>query len=137
MNEEDDQSLTGTNGTGCCAGSEDVPNFTPGSLDFTNPRSGNPYFNTALFSREMLGQLGDSDRRFFHGPGINNFDMAMVKDMHITESMAFEIRAEFFNIFNHAQFLTPNGNINAGSAFGLVTGAANPRIGQLAAKFLF
>jgi outer membrane receptor protein involved in Fe transport len=76
--------------------------------------------------------------KLFGGPGINNFDMAMVKDVHLTESMALEIRGEFFNTFNHAQFLTPNGNISAGpSAFGFVTNAANPRIGQLAAKFLF
>jgi hypothetical protein len=137
LNEEDDQSLTGTAGTGCCGGSEDVPNRFPGALDFTNPRSGNPYFNTALFGREQLGQLGDSDRRFFHGPGINNFDMALIKDLRLTEAKSLEIRAEFFNVFNHAQFLTPNGNINAGPDFGIVTGAANPRIGQLAAKLLF
>jgi hypothetical protein len=136
MDEEDDASLTGTSGSGCCGGSEDLPNFTPGNLNFTNPRSGNPYFNTSLFSREQLGQLGDADRRFFHGPGINNFDMALEKDLRLTESKALEFRAEFFNTFNHAQFNNPNGNITSG-IFGLVTSAANPRIGQLALKFMF
>jgi hypothetical protein len=47
-----------------------------------------------------------------------------------------QFRGEFFNIFNHAQFLNPSGNINSGS-FGIVTSARDPRIGQLAVKLLF
>jgi hypothetical protein len=53
-----------------------------------------------------------------------------------TESMSLEFRVEFFNIFNHAQFVTPSGLINGGS-FGVVTNANDPRIGQVAAKFHF
>jgi len=135
LNEQDDNSLLGT-GTSGIGGDVDVPNFTPGSLNRTNPRSGLPYFNTALFSTEALGQFGDANRRFFHGPGLNNFDMALVKDLRLTETKSFEFRAEWFNIFNHAQFQTPNGDINSG-AFGLVTGANAARIGQLAVKFYF
>jgi hypothetical protein len=60
----------------------------------------------------------------------------LVKDLRLTETKSFEFRAEWFNIFNHAQFQTPNGDINSG-AFGLVTGANAPRIGQLALKFFF
>ena len=135
LNEQDDNSLLGT-GTSGIGGDVDVPNFAGGSLNRTNPRSGLPYFNTALFSTEALGQFGDANRRFFHGPGLNNFDMALVKDLRLTETKSFEFRAEWFNIFNHAQFQTPNGNINSG-AFGLVTGANAARIGQLAVKFYF
>jgi hypothetical protein len=50
--------------------------------------------------------------------------------------MNLEFRAEFFNIFNHAQFQNVQGNINA-SNFGLAQSAAAPRIGQLALKLLF
>jgi hypothetical protein len=135
LSEQDDNSLLGT-GTSGIGGDVDVPNFTGGSLNHTNPRSGLPYFNTALFSTEALGQFGDANRRFFHGPGLNNFDMALVKDLRLTETKSFEFRAEWFNIFNHAQFQSPNGNINS-AAFGLVTGANQPRIGQLAVKFFF
>jgi hypothetical protein len=39
-------------------------------------------------------------------------------------------------LFNHAQFLTPTGNINS-STFGQVTSGASPRIGQLGLKLLF
>ena len=135
LSESDDNSLLGTNGSGL-GGEVDVPNHTLGSLNFMNPRKGLPYFNTSLFSPEALGQFGDANRRFFHGPGLNNFDMALVKDLRLTETKSLEFRAEWFNIFNHAQFGEPNGNIDS-SIFGLVTSANPPRIGQVAMKFFF
>jgi hypothetical protein len=45
------------------------------------------------------------------------------------------LRFEAFNLFNHAQFMNPTGEIN--STFGVVTSARDPRILQVAAKFLF
>jgi len=62
--------------------------------------------------------------------------MALLKDVRITESKRLEFRAELFNTFNHAQFGLPQGSI-LNSAFGFVTGANAPRIGQFAAKFYF
>ena len=47
-----------------------------------------------------------------------------------------EFRAEFFNVFNHAQFTNPRGDIN-GSDFGQITNARDPRIGQMALKLSF
>ena len=142
MSEQDDNSLLGTEGSGDSAGL-DVPDFTPGNLQVganpracvTNPNC-QPYFNTSLFSLENIGVLGNSNHRFITGPGINNFDMALLKDTHITGDKLIELRFECFNLFNHAQFLTPSGTINS-SVFGVVTGAGNPRIVQLAAKVVF
>jgi hypothetical protein len=134
--ETDDHSLLGTSFTGPIILDVDTPNYTPGSLNIKNPRSGQPYFNTSLFSFETLGVLGNSSRRFFHGPGTNNFDMALLKSTKLTERMNLEFRAEFFNILNHAQFQNVQGNINA-SNFGVAQSAAAPRIGQLALKLLF
>jgi hypothetical protein len=136
ISEQDDNSLLGTWCTGPTCSVVDTPNFTPGPLKFTNPRTGNAYFNTSLFSLEALGQLGNSNRRFFHGPGIANWDLGLLKDLRLTESKMLEFRGEFFNIFNHAQFGLPQGDI-INSSFGLVTSAAAPRIGQLAIKLLF
>ena len=62
--------------------------------------------------------------------------MGLLKNLPLTESKSFQFRFEFFNIFNHTQFMNPNGNINSG-AFGLVTQARDPRIGQVAIKFYF
>jgi len=131
LSENDDNSLIGAN-----AIPVDVPNFAGGHvLQTTNPRKGGTYFNTSLFSNEQLGQFGNSSRRFFHGPGLNNWNIALLKTTKITESKELQLRFEGFNVFNHAQFQNPTGEIN--STFGVVTSARDPRIMQVAAKFLF
>ncbi len=135
-----DTSLLGTNPNGVNNNYLDEPNFTPGPLRIeTNPRNGGLEFNAALFSLPALGELGDSPRRFFYGPGISNFDVALLKVVQLTESKSFQIRLEAFNVFNHAQFYGPtsvNGNIGSPN-FGQVVSAAPPRILQLGAKFYF
>jgi hypothetical protein len=142
LREPDDHSLLGTSYSGPTSNTVDEPNFIPGSLNITDPRKAdeasgrNPYFNKSLFSKEAIGQLGNASRRFFHGPGLNNWDMGLVKDLRITEEKTLQFRAEFFNMFNHTQFANPNGSIRS-STFGFVTGAHAPRIGQVAIKFLF
>jgi hypothetical protein len=136
MIEVDDLSLIGATSPGP-TGDQDEPNYTSGKLLLnTNPRKGGTYFNTSLFSAETLGQFGDAARRFFHGPGFNNWDIALLKNIPIRESKTLEFRAEWFNAFNHAQFNTPDGNIND-STFGVVTSAQPARIGQRAFKFMF
>jgi hypothetical protein len=130
--ESDDNSLLGIGNQGV-----DVPNITPGKiLADTNPRDAQPYVNIALFSREPLGSVGNANRRFFHGPGLNSWDLALLKNLKLTESMSLQFRGEFFSAFNHAQFNTPDGNINDGT-FGMVTSAVGQRIGQVAMKLLF
>jgi hypothetical protein len=129
--ETDDRGLVGE-----FFGNLDTPVYNGAKLQFTNPRSGQPYFNTSAFSLETLGVLNTTHRRFFHGPGINNFDMSLLKDTTISERISAQFRAEFFNIFNHAQFMNPSGNINS-SSFGMVLSARDPRIGQVALKILF
>jgi hypothetical protein len=62
--------------------------------------------------------------------------MALRKLTRVNERLSIEARFEFFNTFNHAQFLNPNGNF-ASSTFGNITGARDPRIGQVALKVIF
>jgi hypothetical protein len=109
---------------------QNCPTFDP-----TIPGSGTGcYFLPQAFAHNTaLGTFGTANRRFFHGPGINNFDMGVTKRIPITEAKALELRGEFFNIFNHAQFLNPSGDIDGN--FGVVTNARDPRIGQLSARF--
>ncbi len=142
MYEMDDQSLLGSTNNSGYFGSPDLPTFTPGKIyDDKNPRHGNAYFKVNLFSPEPLGKIGNSSRRFFHGPGVDNWDMSLIKDTKFAEDKSIEFRAEFFNVFNHAQFqgaFSVDGNLSDGDgAFGFVTSAADPRIGQLGLKFLF
>ena len=61
---------------------------------------------------------------------------ALLKDTAITERIYLQFRAELFNIWNHAQFLTPSG-ITSSASFGKVTAALPPRIGQLSLKLNF
>ncbi len=138
--DDSDNSLLGTLGNGVNNYLLDTPEFKPGPLEInTNPRNGRPEFNTSLFSLEALGQLGDASRRFFYGPGIENYDMALAKTIPFTETKSLELRLEAFNVFNHAQFYGPasvDGEIND-PAFGQVVSAAAPRLLQIAAKFVF
>ena len=112
----------------------------PGSLQINhNPRNGRPYFNTSLFSPNALGTAGNSSRRPFYGPGMDNYDVALHKVTKLTESKSLEIRFETFNALNHAQFFggsSVDGNISS-ATFGYVTRAASPRISQVAARFSF
>jgi len=145
MVETDDQSLLGTSFGGPIILPVDTPNLVS-PVQKMNPRgSGHYFFSTSSFAQSALGQEGDSRRRFFHGPGINNWDMAIVKDTRINERMNVQFRAEFFNLANHAQFLNPSGISTYGgpsgtsntASFGVVTAAAPPRIGQLSLKVSF
>jgi hypothetical protein len=135
-----DTSLLGTIPNGINNNGVDTPNYAQGNLAVnTNPRNGRQAFNTALFSLPELGTLGTAGRRFFYGPGIVNFDMALHMSVPFGESRLLELRLEAFNVFNHAQFYgaaAVNGNITSGS-FGQVTSAAAPRLIQVATRFSF
>jgi hypothetical protein len=135
-----DTSLLGTIPNGINNNGVDTPDFTPGNLKVnTDPRNGRPAFNASLFSLPVLGQIGTAPRRFFYGPGISNFDVALEKKVRLSESKSLEFRLEAFNVGNHAQFYGPaaiNGNISSAN-FGQVVSAAPPRLVQLAAKLFF
>jgi hypothetical protein len=156
MYEMDDNSLLGSTNNSGYFGSPDLPTYTPGKIyQDKNPRdnklkdnsNGDPqyaWFNISLFSPEPMGQIGNSSRRFFFGPGTDNWDMSLLKDVRFAETKSVEFRAEFFNVFNHAQFqgaFSADGNLtdlqNGPGYFGFVNSAADPRIGQVALKFLF
>jgi hypothetical protein len=138
--DDSDNSLLGTLGNGINNYLLDTPNYNGGPLNInTNPRNGRPEFSTSAFSPETLGQLGNASRRFFYGPGINNFDITLAKLLRITESKSLEFRLEGFNVFNHAQFYGPasvDGEVND-PHFGDIVSAAAPRLLQLATKFTF
>jgi hypothetical protein len=138
-----DSSLLGGMPNGINNNGVDTPYYLPGSLEVNhNPRNGRPAFNTSLFPSDVtpyLGQLGNARRRFFYGPGLNNFDTSLQKELAVSEGKALQFRVEAFNVFNHAQFFGPasvNGNISSAN-FGQVVNATDPRLVQLAAKFIF
>ena len=129
MSQSGDYSLIGGSGV-------DRPNFVGPLMITSNVRNtpNHQYFNKSAFTQEALGTQGNSDPRFFHGPGQINFDMGVQKSVPLHESMSLLIRGEFFNALNHANFLNPSGNYSS-SLMGLVTSAGPGRIGQVAMKF--
>jgi len=120
----------------------DLPDYIPslGPLHIhRNPRNNSLTFNTNLFSPNALGTFGNSSRRFFYGPGIDNYDMALRKVTRVSEAASLEFRLETFNTFNHAQFDGANavdGNIND-STFGQILKSQPGRVSQLALKLNF
>ncbi len=141
MTNNGDNSLIGTNPNGVNNSSIDEPDYNGGRLRLNrNPRTnGNNYFDAAAFSENAPGTPGTAKRRFFHGPGADNYDVALAKSLPIAESKMVLFRVEAFNVFNHAQFNGPaaiDGNIGS-STFGNTISAAPPRILQGAVKFSF
>jgi hypothetical protein len=142
---EDDFTLWGSSAT-------DMPNRV-GPVEIVNPRNVNTacptydpsipgsgtgcYFLPSAFEVNTTpGTFGTANRRLFHGPGFNNTDFGLLKHTVIKENLAFDLRIEFFNIFNHTQFTNPGGNISD-SSFGVVSSTRPPRIGQFGIKFFW
>jgi hypothetical protein len=158
-----DSSLLGTSPNGINNSGVDTPYFTPGNLQLNrNPRGNSAAINTTLFcvpgiscaSSIPFGTPDNIPRRFFSGPGQENFDMSLQKEIALHPGQTLQLRLEVFNVFNHAQFFGPSaidGNIgdliNAGpncstlpggcGTFGQIVNAMPPRLMQLAAKFIF
>ncbi len=117
------------------------------------------YLNPAAFIQPPDGTFGTMQRNSIYGPRFFDLDFAITKDTSITEHVTLQLRAEFFNIFNHPNFALPNffvspgfnadGTPSGASAQGLITqtpdqaqtnpglGGGGPRVIQIGAKLLF
>jgi hypothetical protein len=135
------------------------PEETPCRIHFEHPRKGKPgggwlssapdmarlWFDPVSFRRvgsgpsvaDGAGRFGNFGRNVFHGPGIANWDFAAFKRIKTGEKGRLEFRTEFLNIFNHAQFLNPEGRITNNANFGRVTGTRDPRVVQLTLRYAF
>jgi hypothetical protein len=132
LGQSGDWSLTGSPAV-------DYPNYDGAPIQFFNPRqsANHQYFSTPPFSPvDVLGTLGTANVRFFEGPGLNNFDISLRKSTRVKERAEVLLRLEFFNVFNHAQFMNPVGD-GASPSFGTVGSARAPRIGQASLRISF
>jgi hypothetical protein len=96
------------------------------------------YFNPACFPQSPAGQLGNASRVPVFGPDFVNTDFSVIKQFALPwENMGLNFRAEFFNLFNHAQFGLPVNDISA-PGFGQVNSTVNnPRVVQFGLKLTF
>jgi hypothetical protein len=94
------------------------------------------WFDTSAFVAPTPGTYGNSAQNVLVAPGINNWDFTLMKNTLLGEYHRVEFRAEFFNAFNHANFLIPVSNVRS-SQFGAITGAKSGRQIQLGLKYYF
>jgi len=97
----------------------------------------NTFTNDPTLGGPAPGTIGNAPRSICCSPGIANFDAGLFKGFALTERLRAEFRAEFYNLFNHTQLYSVDGNISDGSTFGLAQKARDPREVQFGLKFLF
>jgi len=135
-----DTSLLGTIPNGINNNGVDTPAWSGKSLSLhTNPRNNVPVFDASQLTLPALGTMGNARRRFFSGPGSDNFDATLSRSLFVQDSRALEVRVEAFNLANHAQFFGPaavEGNISS-TTFGQAVSAQSPRLMQLALRYRF
>jgi hypothetical protein len=94
------------------------------------------WLDTACFAAPAAGFFGNSGANILTGPGVSNWDAAIEKRAQLGEALKLQIRAEFFNAFNHAQFKNPDSTVGDAN-FGQVTQARDAREVQLGLKLMF
>ena len=92
--------------------------------------------NAGAFTSAAPGTYGNLGYNNLKGPGVFTLNVALSRTFPIRESMSLQVRAEAFNLPNHTNFNTPTATLNSGS-FGQILSAGDPRIVQLAMKFVF
>jgi outer membrane receptor protein involved in Fe transport len=96
------------------------------------------YLNPTAFATPAAGTFGSCRPRLVHGPGAENVDLSLFKQFPLGEVRKIELRFEFFNAFNHANFANPAASLTNTTTFGKVSATVNdPREIQMAAKFYF
>ena len=88
------------------------------------------------FAQPATGKYGNMGPRNILGPGFIGIDMGLTRKFRVVENQSIEFRAEFFNLPNH---LNPGSPVNTltSNTFGKIQSAEDPRILQLALKYVF
>jgi hypothetical protein len=134
-----DQALSGTTDQG--------PNQILASPYMPNKGANDQWLNPAAFAQPALGTYGNMGRNNVVGPGNIRFDLGLVRIFKLTERQSVEFRAEAFNVANHVNPCGSNSGQQGTPAcmsttlsdgnFGRITSAGDPRIMQMALKFIF
>lgn len=107
------------------------------------------WFNPAAFTKNALGTFGDVPRNYLRGPGYDDVDLSVFKDIASEHRIHGQFQAEAFNAFNHTNLANPTSTVSSGT-FGEITGTSSstgsvnipsvvgsPRIFQFGAKVIF
>ncbi len=98
------------------------------------------WFDLTAFTTPTQYSYGNSGRDIVQGPGALNFDASLFKRFPVAklgESGQVQLRFEGFNIFNHPNFGTPNGNLSVAAAGTITTLTTSMRVFQAGLKVIF
>jgi hypothetical protein len=128
-----DVNFTGTNGIGL--GGVRPDQVTP---RVAMPKQKGEWFDINAF-KDAVGHFGSEGSNSILGPGMQNWDLAAIKNVKVVGLSSFQLRAEFFNAFNHTNLANPDANKADGSSFGTITSVLpnSYRRIQLGAKLYF
>jgi hypothetical protein len=115
-------------------GANDRPNVV--GLPELDQRSPELWFNTSAFAFPAPGTFGNVGRNTLDGPGYQNVNVSLLKNTKVSERLNLQLRAEFFNLFNHPNFDLPD-NFLGSPTFGRISSARDPRHIQFGVKLLF
>jgi carboxypeptidase family protein/TonB-dependent receptor-like protein len=99
-------------------------------------KSVNGWINPAAYANPAPGTYGNVARDTLRGPGLFTLNLGLSRTFSVGEKKTLQLRAEAFNIVNHANFGNPVSSLNSGS-FGKIQTAGDPRIMQFALKYVF
>lgn len=133
----------GSNAQGALSGdysADGVTNDYPNVTNYQQATSRSAYttgvFAAGQFTVPIAGTLGNEKPNSFRNAPYIQTDTSIYKNNHITERLNFQIRFEFFNLFNHPNFQNIQGDLSQGN-FGQVTGQTLPRWWQIGGKITF
>jgi hypothetical protein len=128
--------LTGVNTIGVASAVGQRPDYTGAPL-YLNTNDPTKHLNPAAFAVPAIGRQGSLGKGSVRGKPITNIDFSMAKNWRFKERYGFQFRAEFFNVFNHANFVGFDTDLRNTGSFGTLNNAQASREIQLGIKFTF
>jgi hypothetical protein len=128
--------VTAANTTNAFSAGSLRPNLLHDPRLSSGERTLSRWFDTLAFQAPAPFTFGNSPRAGLRGDSMQKIDLTLSKEFPVTERFDFELRAEFYNLLNHANFELP-GHVFGASNFGAVLSADDPRAVQLGLRFSF
>ena len=123
------------NNTGGFTGSQRPNQIAPAALDRPD-RTIQRYFRTEAFVAAPQFTLGNAPRFPLHAPGLNSWDLSLVRNFKFMERYNLQFIGQLFNAFNHPNYSAPNGTIGNVN-YGKITGAQSSRVTEFALRIFF
>lgn len=112
------------------------PNILRAAALSGDERTINRWFDTSAFSAPAFFTFGNSPRSGLRAAPLYTTDVTLEKSFRLRERWKFDLRSEFYNVLNHANFNAP-GHVLGSPEFGVVSSARPGRTAQLSARLSF